>query len=157
MLPSNILVLGIGSPIISDDAVGLRVAEEIAEMDIEGVEVQDHSTSGLDLIEIMLDYDRAIIIDSIVTGKREPGSTIVLQPDDFSEAVEASGPHDTNIATAIEWGYRLEPGRMPRDIFLVAVEVVDVQTLSEELTPPIQKALPGIVEAVVNLIRDDER
>lgn len=149
------LVLGIGSPIISDDAVGLRVANEIASMDIEGVEVQEHSTSGLDLIEIMFDYDRAIIVDSIVTGEREPGSTMVLRPEDFAEAVEITGPHEVNMATAIEWGNRLEPGRMPKEIYFVAVEVVDVQTLSEEITPRVQEALPDIVDTVVGLINSD--
>jgi hydrogenase maturation protease len=42
------LVIGIGSPVISDDAIGIRVAERILEMNLPDVDVDDTSISGLD-------------------------------------------------------------------------------------------------------------
>ena len=67
------LVIGIGSPIISDDAIGIRVAEEIMRLDMPNVDVEEASVSGLDMIEKMLDHERVIIVDAIVTKQLEPG------------------------------------------------------------------------------------
>ena len=60
------LVLGIGSPIMCDDAIGLRVLGELATLNLEGVDLEEVCASGLDLIEIMMDYDRVIIVDAII-------------------------------------------------------------------------------------------
>lgn len=152
---SGVLVVGIGSPIMSDDAVGLKVAEEIERLSLPGVEVKRLSASGLELIEAMIDHRRAIVIDSIISGAMEPGEVAVLTPEDFSGAVEGGSPHEINLTTAIEIGRRLEPGRMPREVYFVAVEVSDVQTVSEELTPWVRSAVPRIVERVLELLGDD--
>ena len=149
------LVLGIGSPIMSDDSVGLRVAEEVRSLGLEGVDVQDHSTSGLDVIEIVLDYDRVIVVDAIITGRFPPGTSRILTTEDFSHTVSSGSPHEINIFTAIELGRSVHPGRMPREIILLAVEVVDVMTVSEDMSPEVENAIPEIVEKVRGLVARD--
>lgn len=151
------LVLGIGSPIMSDDSVGLRVAEEIRSLGLEGVEVQDHSTSGLDVIEIVLDYQRVIVVDAIITGRFPPGTSRILTPADFSHTISSGSPHEINIFTAIELGRNVHPGRMPKEILLVAVEVADVMTVSEDMSPQVEQAIPSIVEKVRNLATRDNK
>ena len=146
------MVLGIGSPIMSDDAVGLKVVEMVRSLGLEGVEVHDHSTSGLDIIEIVLDFDRVIVVDAILTGMVPPGEFQILTTEDFKHAVTPGTPHEINMFTAIEIGRRVHPGRMPSDIVLVAVEVADVVTVSEEMTPEVKAAIPSIVDKVRELI-----
>ncbi|MFP4170034.1 MAG: hydrogenase maturation protease [Methanomassiliicoccales archaeon] len=146
------LVLGIGSPIVSDDAVGLSVAEEIAKRDLEGVEVEQHSTSGLDIIDIVLDFERVVVIDSIVTGRDPPGTVTIHRPEDFDHAVSGGSPHEINLFTAIELGRKLYPGRMPREIVLVAVEVLDVLTISEEMTPEVEGSIHSVAERVLEML-----
>jgi len=153
MRKRDYLVIGIGSPVISDDAVGIRVAERIMSMHLPHVDVEEASVSGLDMIEIMMDYKRVIIVDAIVTREHEPGTILVLRPEDFSSTVHGVNPHETNIATALELGRTLEPERFPKQIFFVAVEALNTYDISEAMTPPVEAALPKAVEMVLSLLR----
>jgi hydrogenase maturation protease len=147
------LVIGIGSPVISDDAIGIRVAEQIMAMNLPHVDVDEASISGLDLIEMMLDYRRVVVVDAIVTRENEPGTVMVLQADSFSHSVHGTNPHETNIATALELGRQLEPVRFPKEIYFVAVEALNTYDISEEMTPPVQAALPKAIETVLELLK----
>lgn len=147
------LVIGIGSPVITDDAIGIRVAERIMEMSPPDVDVDEASISGLDLIEMMLDYRRVVVVDAIVTREHEPGTVLVLPAEVFSGTVHGTNPHETNIATALELGRQLEPERFPKEIFFVAVEALNTYDISEEMTPPVQAALPEAVRTVLDLLR----
>ncbi|MBM4237853.1 MAG: hydrogenase maturation protease [Euryarchaeota archaeon] len=149
----RILVLGIGSPIVTDDSIGLRVADQVASLGIEGVDVREASTSGLDLIEVMLDHEEVIIVDAIITSSRPPGTVFLLSEESFTDSVHGTNPHDVNIATAIELGRRLEPERMPKKIHFVAIEVIDTKTISDTMSPEVEKALPRAADAVVDIIR----
>ncbi len=153
MTMDNILFLGIGSPIMCDDAVGLRVVKEIEEMHLPQVSTVEACASGLDLIEVMLDYQKVIIVDAIMNTPNPPGTVMTLTPADFSASVHGTNPHEANIATTIELGKALEPQRMPKEIFFVAIEVVDVYTVSENLTPPVEEAVEKAVRVVEDLIK----
>jgi hydrogenase maturation protease len=152
MRNNRTLVLGIGSPIMCDDAIGLRVLQELSKMNVKGVDLEEACTSGLDLIEIMLDYERVIIVDAILKSSHEPGTILVLTPDAFSDTVHGVNPHEANVATTIELGRSLEPNRFPKEILFVAVEVNDVFTVSDQMTPEVEAALGGTVQTVLDLI-----
>ena len=147
------LVLGIGSPIKCDDAIGLRVLSELSTMKLEGVDLEEACCSGLDLIEIMIDYDRVILIDAILDSGHPPGTVMELGVEAFEDTVHGGNPHEANIATTIELGKRLAPDRFPRVFHFVAVEVNDVETVSDEMTPEIEAVIPEAVETVLRLIR----
>ena len=151
----GVLVLGIGSPIMCDDAVGLRVVKEIEKKQIPGVSTVEACTSGLDLIEVMLDYERVIIVDAIMNSSNPPGTVMTLTSENFSATVHGTNPHEANIATTLELGMALEPQRMPQEIFFVAIEVVDVYTVSESMTPPVEAAIDDAVKVVLSLIKRD--
>jgi hydrogenase maturation protease len=151
------LVLGIGSPIVSDDAVGIRVAEKIQSLGLEEVDVKEVSSSGLDLIELMLDYDTVVIVDAIITSEHPLGSMILLDERDFASSVHGANPHDVNIATTIELGRQLQPDRMPKKIAFVAVEVADTWTISYNMTEEVERAIPEIVQKVVEIIKKEDK
>lgn len=142
---------------MSDDSVGLRVAEEVRNLGLEGVEVQDHSTSGLDIIEIVLDFDRVIVVDAIITGRFLPGTFRALTTEDFDHTISSGSPHEINIFTAIELGKSIYSERMPNEIVLVAVEVADVVTVSDEMTVEVESAIPKIVDEVKRLLEEGQR
>jgi hydrogenase maturation protease len=55
--------------------------------------------------------------------------------------------HQINLPTALELGNRLGYA-MPERIDILAVEAQDLETLSEELTPPVRAALPEALRLV---------
>ena len=146
------LVLGIGSPLVCDDGVGFRVVEEIKARNIPDLDLDQQSVSGLDLIEIMMDYQKVVVVDAIVTEKFPAGTVMLLLPEDFKNAIHGTNPHEANIHMAIELGRRLAPDRMPKDIRFVAVEVNDVWTVTDIMTEEVENAVPVAAEAVLKVL-----
>ncbi|MBI5828855.1 MAG: hypothetical protein HZB20_04795 [Chloroflexi bacterium] len=64
------LILGLGNPILGDDALGLRVAALVRQRLPPGsaIEVDEEYWGGLRLMERLVGYDKAILIDAICTG-----------------------------------------------------------------------------------------
>ena len=144
------LILGLGNPLISDDSVGLRVAESLRALlaDRPDVEIDEDFWGGLRLMERMIGYDRAVIIDAMQTGS-EPGTVRVLSPGDLPTQRSASA-HDVNLPTALTFGRQSGVHLPPDDrILLVGIEVVDILTFGERLTPAVESAIPRAVEMVV--------
>ena len=148
------LIIGLGNPLLRDDSVGLRVAQELEPRfaDDNSVEVSEDYWGGLRLMERMIGYDRVIIVDAIMAD-REPGTIHLLSPDDIPTQRSASA-HDVNLPTALEFG-RIAGAKLPtsEDIILVGVEAGDIQTFDESLSPKLEHALPQAVETVMSLLK----
>ncbi len=144
------IVVGLGNPILSDDCVGLRVAEALRQrIDCEDIAIIDTSIAGLDFLDLLAGYDRAIIIDAIQTGEGKAGQIYRLEPGSFRATRHATTPHDVNFATALELGRRLGLP-LPKDITIFGIEVQDVVNLGETCTSAVEKAIPVCADMVLN-------
>ena len=149
------LILGLGNPILSDDSVGLRVAQALeGRLNRQDVTVMETSLAGLSLLDMLTDYDRAIIVDAIQTVEGKAGQIYRLDPEAFNTTRHASSPHDVNFATALEFGNRLGLA-LPQQIVIFAIEVEDVSTFSEKCTPKVREAIPICVEAIIQELKGD--
>jgi len=144
----RVLVLGVGNPILSDDGVGIHVARELKKRSPPQVDVEELAASGLELLDLVLGYDKVIIIDAIQTNGGSPGEIHVLEEKDFEKSVHGSSPHGINIATALALGRKISPDRMPKEVVFVAVEAEDLVNVKERLTEKVEEALPRIVKLV---------
>ncbi|MHC1578317.1 MAG: hydrogenase maturation protease [Dehalococcoidia bacterium] len=143
------LVLGLGNPILSDDGVGIRVAQEVRkQLNNPRVAVAETSEAGLRLLDSILDYDEVVIIDAIQTQKGKAGQIYRMKPEDFSFAEHLSSPHQVNLATALELGKKLNL-TMPQQITVFAVEANDVSNFGEKCTPEVERAIPEAVKMVL--------
>jgi hydrogenase maturation protease len=62
----RIVVVGLGNPVLTDDAVGLQVAEVLAErLAGTAVDVIQASWGGMRFIDLLAGYDRAVIVVEI--------------------------------------------------------------------------------------------
>jgi len=145
------LVLGIGNPILGDDGVGVHVARELAKLiEDDAITVEDASTSGLNLLDIIPGYEKVIIIDSIMTEEGEPGEIYRLRPEDFSKSVHLTTlMHDANLPTVIEMGNKLIPEEMPHEIVIFAIEVEEIDKFTEEMTVKVKEAVPKALNLVL--------
>lgn len=148
------LVLGLGNPLLRDDSVGLRVARALkpALQGSPDIDLDEEYRGGLRLMERMIGYERVIIIDAMRSGIA-PGSLRRLAPGDMPTQHTASS-HDVTLSTALEVG-RQAGAHVPRpeDITVIAIEVADVDTFGETLSPEVEAAIPLAVQAVLEALQ----
>jgi len=144
------LVLGLGNPILGDDGVGNRIAE-ILQGKIQDPEVTVTETNavGLNLLDLFVGYQRAIIIDAVLTREGKVGQVHRLTPEDFRLSQHLCSPHDVDFASALELGKRLGLS-LPEEIIIFAVEVAAITTFSESLTPEVEMVVPQVVQTVLD-------
>ncbi|MDR0888090.1 MAG: hydrogenase maturation protease [Candidatus Methanoplasma sp.] len=148
----RIIVIGLGSPIMSDDAVGLKISEAVESLKIPDVDTLQEAVGGLEIIPMVRGYRYAVIVDAIQTYDYEPGTVLIFNPEDFDSTIADVPAHDVNLATAIKMGRTLEPEMMPLAIRFVAVEVRDLQTVSESMTSEVEDAVESAKDAVLHII-----
>lgn len=150
----RILVIGLGNPLVSDDSVGLRVAQLLRPRlaNWPDVDVVEDYWGGLQLMEQMIGYDRAIVMDAICTDAA-PGTIHHLTTDSISTQKSASA-HDVNLATALDFGRRAGAHLPPNHrVHLVAIEAADVLTFNDRCTPAVAAAIPCVVTEVIRLLQ----
>lgn len=155
------LVIGMGNPILSDDAIGIVLAKGLTEMLAAYPEVdviEECCVGGLNLMDLMTGYDRLIALDSIKTVDGVPGSWYAFDGTALRETMNLRNVHDANFATSMALGREMGT-HLPSDeeCHIVAVEIADNMTFSEELTPALQEALPRLrteIEAHVVALLD---
>ncbi len=151
---SEITVVGLGSPIMCDDAVGLRVSEAIEDLNLDSVDCYQEAVGGLDILPVIHGYRLAIIVDAIQTGAYGPGTIVIYSESDFESKINEASSHDVNLPTAIKIGRQMDPDIMPEKIMYIAIEVEDIKTVTETMTPAVEAAVSSAKDAVLYLIDD---
>jgi hydrogenase maturation protease len=148
----KILILGLGNEILSDDGIGPRLVHDLSGMEIRSDIIFDiASCGGLELMEYITGYGKVILLDAIRTTNGIPGEVYSFKPADFKETLHLSNLHDINFLTALKLGNQLEL-ELPGDLHIIAVEILEDKEFSEELTSPLKKEYPTILEEVYSLI-----
>jgi len=145
----NTLVLGVGNPILTDDGIGIKIAQRLKEEkpDLEVIETSEAAIAILDLI-VMAGCDKLIVIDSIKTGQGRPGELYKFELEDLKPANDFSSSHGVDIATVFELGRRAGYN-MPEYISIYAVEVQDNTTFGEECTDKVKEKISFIAKQII--------
>ncbi|HXF85637.1 MAG TPA: hydrogenase maturation protease [Anaerolineales bacterium] len=154
------LIVGLGNPILGDDGIGWKVAEEIekklqrSEIEENQVEVVCLSVGGLSLMEHLIGYDHAILVDAFATDA-QVGSISVLKLSQLSSysPFHLTGTHDTSLQHAIELG-RMMGASLPKEVMVVGISTRRIYEFSEELSPPLARVVPYAVRIVFDLLKD---
>jgi hydrogenase maturation protease len=148
------LVVGLGNPILGDDGVGWKVAEDVKahiSLDAE-VDVDCLSLGGINLMEHLIGYGRAILIDALVSDE-SPGSIRVSELDSIPDysAFHISSAHDTSLQNAMKLGRGLGV-ELPDEVVVVGIAAGHVYDFSEELSAPVAEAIPKATRIVLDLV-----
>ena len=147
------LVLGIGNDILTDDGIGPRIVNDLKAADLSpGIHMLTTTLGGLEILEIIKNYEKVIIIDAIRTQNGTPGEIYFFTPADFKETLHLSNLHDINFLTALELGKKLDIP-LPEEIYIIAIEIVEDQVFGTSFTPVIEEKYPEIVQSVTDLIK----
>jgi hydrogenase maturation protease len=139
----SILIIGIGSLIRGDDAVGRLAAIRLADLlRFDGILIMDCHQILPEHSELLSRAQHAFFIDASVNVP--PGEIVVegIEPSTNTDA----GPHDLDPAGALGWSLRLY-GRSPKAV-LYAVGPQSME-ISEKLTETVEKALEILVFRIV--------
>jgi hydrogenase maturation protease len=152
------LVVGLGNPILGDDGVGWKVAEEVKnQLPADApVDVDFLSLGGICLMEHLIGYERAILVDAFAL--EEPlGSILVLKLSDLPNysAFHTTNAHDTSLQDAIELGKSMG-AKLPDEVEIVGIATHRIYDFSEELSAPVADAIPFAARVVLDLLKQTE-
>lgn len=151
-----ILVVGLGNPILGDDGIGWRVADAVKSAlsedgyGRENVEIACYALGGLSLMERLIGFDQAIIIDAVQTTSGFPGQVYDLRLSELPDysAGHLTAAHDMSLQTALKLGQEMG-AKLPSEIRIVGIEADKVYDFSEKLSPAIEAAIPHATQLVL--------
>ena len=162
------LVLGLGNPILTDDGVGIHVVRAVASRCSPGNDLAfaeasvgndlafaEASVGGLRLLDLLVGYERVILVDAIQTRGSQPGEIHRLGLRQLPACLHSGSTHDLSLPAALELGRRLGM-KLPRDedLTILAVEVEDVLSFGESCTPAVAKAILPAAEATLGALQE---
>jgi hydrogenase maturation protease len=149
------VIIGMGNPLLRDDGVGIQAVRALGRIigNRQDVDLLELYTGGMRLMEEMTGYERAFVVDAMVTGRHEPGEVRDFSPADFITTRHTTSTHDTDFRVSLEMAHLLGLP-IPNDIRFWGVEAVDVDTFSEELSALVDAAIPRIMEKILVSLAD---
>ena len=148
-----ILVLGLGNKLMTDDAVGVKVIEELARryQFSSRVELLDGGTLGLDLLPRLEGVDRLLIIDALQMGGR-PGELFRLEGGEVPKAfasklyVHQMGLQDMLAVAELQ-------GILPGQVVVFGVQSGSLE-MGLELSPEVAVMVDPLIENILTELRD---
>jgi hydrogenase maturation protease len=153
MMAPQTIVVGLGNPVLRDDRVGLEIAREVARRTAgqADLRVTEACTGGLDLVETLAGYARAVLIDAIRTDRGEPGTVYRLTEEQAQGTHRCASVHEIDLTTGLRLARRIGLP-VPREVMIFAVEVADTSTLGDDMTAAVAAAVPEVATQVVALV-----
>jgi len=142
------LVLGLGNMVMGDDAFGIRVIEELQKHYefSEGVKLVDGGTLGLDLLPLIEDAQRLLIIDALEMKDR-PGRVFRLAGDDVVQefasrlSIHQAGVRDLLAAAELQ-------GYLPSELVVWAIQPASSE-MHLGLSPAVAFSIDQVMVEVV--------
>ena len=145
----RIAVLGIGNLLLSDDGVGVHVIKRLQEEYVfpESVELIDGGTKGLDLLPLLENKDKLLIVDA-ANFRKEPGTIDTVEGDKIPAflssklSVHQIGLPDTLFAAKLM-------DITPAEMSLIGIQPKSMETgieLSEDIRDKMEPLIKKVLE-----------
>lgn len=147
----KIVILGIGNVLLTDEGIGVHVANELMKMELpENVSVVEGGTDGFRLLNVITEADRLIVIDA-VKGGGEPGSIYRFNIDDVKNVPSGfkTSVHQIGILEVIDLSSLI--GKTPYTT-IIGIEPKSLE-MSLDLSQEIKEKIPKIIELVLQEIK----
>lgn len=145
----KVLILGIGNLLMKDDGVGSHIIQHLHDSGVElphEVEAIDGGTAGYDLIPLMIDREKIVIIDALKVDD-EPGSVYRFSPEHLLSSKQIYSMHDLGVREIIKQLQIL--GDLP-EIEIIGIVPEDIETLEIGLSDSVKKSIPKAVEQILS-------
>jgi hydrogenase maturation protease len=141
---------------LGDDGVGIHVSDELKKrIKDPNITIDDAVTGGMNLLELLLGYDKAIIVDAVKSNEGKVGEVKRIPLDNFS-TMHSCNPHDVSLIEAIEVAKKMGEKRIPQEIIVIGIIMKEIPCeFGEKLSEKIEAAVPKAVEMAQNEIKKD--
>ncbi|HBG04473.1 MAG: hydrogenase expression/formation protein [Geobacteraceae bacterium GWC2_58_44] len=144
----SILVLGIGNLIMSDDGIGVKVVQLLAERFVfpPEVTVLDGGTLGLDLLPRLEGVERLLLVDAVESAKA-PGTVVRLSGEEVPTALETKiSPHQMGLKDLL--AVAMLQGFAPQEMVLWGVQPAAIH-LGTELSAAVAGRLEELAGKIL--------
>lgn len=152
MRAEKAVIIGIGSVLRRDDALGVRIVEVFEEKKIFGKKARlvCGDISGLDILKYF-EKDLKIIVIDAADMKLPPGTVKAFKPGDILTKIEgpAGSTHGFNLTHTLEIAKSLNMGS---NIVIIGIQPLDV-SFGLELSEEIRILFPRIAEKTAKIIK----
>jgi hydrogenase maturation protease len=149
--PLNVLILGVGNLLMTDDGFGVHVINELRKYPFPpNVNLIEAGIVSHQLIPEFHAADFLIFVDAVEAGDT-PGSIFRFRPEDmrFMTNIKAS-LHDMSLIDVLDMTELT--GERPETI-IIAVQPKDVKSCSMELNDEIRAAIPRVIELIIEELK----
>jgi hydrogenase maturation protease len=146
------VVLGVGNPLMGDDGLGIAALAPLRDkwQDAPGLTLVDGGTWGMNLLPIIEQARRLLIIDAIDRGL-EPGSRVVLERDEIPRYFGRTlSPHQLDLREVLALAELR--GTLPHETIAMGIQPDRVE-LSLDLSSVVAASLPRFLSDVDDLLR----
>jgi hydrogenase maturation protease len=147
-MTSTVLVLGLGNPLRGDDGIGPRIVEELIRRGLpEGVTAQDVGNAGLDLLNVLEGWERAVIVDAADMG-RAPGRFVRFTPDEvrLTQASDHISLHNAGLSEVLALADAL--GKTLPEVVIFGVQPAEIDWRAG-LSSSVEAAIPVLTDAII--------
>ncbi len=150
------IVVGLGNPLLGDDGIGWVVADAVADRLTDrapAVELDRLAVGGVALMERLVGFDRAIVVDALVDGEGNAGDVSVrpLAALGRRSAAHLDSSHDASLIAALD-AARALGARLPDEIVVVGISARSVDRFGEGLSAPVAAAVGDATREVLQLL-----
>lgn len=147
-MKSEIIILGVGNILFSDDGLGVRVVKKLLERYRfpDGVTVVDGGVLGINLLGVISHARHLIVVDTILNNGK-PGDLHRLAGQDIPNRILAKNSlHQVDLLEALTLCRLLD--HVPETVIL-GIEPRDLETLATEMTEPVKAQVDNLVLMVL--------
>jgi hydrogenase maturation protease len=148
----DILVLGIGNVLLTDEGIGVRALKELERRYTypTNVELLDGGTAGIELLRHIRNRDYLIIIDAMKCGQ-EPGTVFRVEGDEVPAAFRTRiSPHQLGLSDLLAAAMLTD--ELPANLVLYGVEPESID-IGLDLTETVEANVDKLVGAVADELR----
>jgi hydrogenase maturation protease len=146
----TILVLGVGNLLLSDEGVGVRIAQRLQAMVLPSeVEVVDGGTGGYELIEFFRNKKKVIVVDCLQADE-PPGSIIRASPDELDLQWQIPlSVHQSGLRELLHHAACLSPSQ---EIVILGIVPEDTESPGMYLSKTVEGVVDRVISEVFGLI-----
>ncbi len=146
---NSTIILGWGNPLFGDDAFGIKVVEKLRKIKLpKDVRAECCYFSPFSVIRKMLNYEKAIIIDTLKMPHLKEGSVLRLDMTELCDSPNLINPHSLSLPAALEIYKTLYPNQIPKEVLVIGV-CVGHPKVGEGLTEEVEAKVNEVVELVI--------